>query len=214
MYDSQRPRSLLSVANRARSTARAAAESAESRARAVLADPRGRVAAGFVAAGALVIAALLYTEYESDSGAEEKCDLRAQTAVDADVNKATSQSIFDELQGNWTKAAKGYLQASAACPKAQFALGRLCFEGRGYVYDPEFGMQLYAKSAERGNEDAMYALACILLKAAKAGPVKVRDDREMLRIAKSHMYRASRLLLSAKKKTKSDRRAPTVAIHV
>ena len=219
MAGSKRPRSLLSVAHRARSAARAAAESAESRARAVVADPRARVAAGFVGAGALVIAARLYTEYDSDSGAEEKCDLRAQTALDADVNTAISQKSFDELQGNWTKAAEGYLRASAACPKAQFALGRLCFEGRGYVYDPEFGMQLYAKSAEGGNEDAMYALACILLrsvKAAKAGPVTERYDREKLHIAKSHMYRASRLLLSAKnkKKPKSDRRAQSVAIHV
>ena len=215
MAGSKRPRSALSVAHRARSAARAATESVERRARAVVAHPRGLVAAGVVGAAALVIARKradqkvqpLYTDDEGDGAAkgsvEEKCDLREQKALDSDVNTATSQESFDELQGNWTKAAEGYLQASAACPKAQFALGRLCFEGRGYVYDPEFGMQLYAKSAEGGNEDAMYALACILLrsvKAAKAGPVTKQDDREKLHIAKSHMYRASRLLLSARNK--------------
>ena len=190
-------RSLLGVAHSARRSARSAAEAAERGARAVAADPLGLVALGVLgtataaaAAGALVVGAhKLYELYTPDC--ENQSALEKARELDSKDDTAKNQAQFDELQENWTQAAALYLEASKGiCPEAQYALGRLCFEGRGYVYDPEFGLHLYGRAAAGGNIDAQYALACIALREA----LGESDDT-----ASESLYEASSLLLLARK---------------
>jgi TPR repeat protein len=152
-------RAVLDVAGRRR-----AAPSKETK------RPLGNVAAaalGAAAGATLVIGAQALTRHMLYT--DEPCgDLLARaTALDARADTAENQAHFARLMESWTKAAELYLQASNAnCPKAQCALGRLCYEGRGYVYDPEYGIRLYEQAASAGNADAMYALACIALRIA------------------------------------------------
>lgn len=177
------PRSVLDVASRARRKARDANRRVHE---AVAEHPvgAGLAALGTVVAGTLALRRgwQLYTEYT-----EPGCALLdAARKLDAQVDIANDQDEFDKLQADWTKAAALYLQAGD-CREAQSALGRLCSEGRGYVYDPEFGMQLYEKAAARGDEGAMYALACAQLSDA----IKLKGKRESSFRA---LYHASRRL--------------------
>jgi TPR repeat protein len=194
-------RSVLGVAHSARRSARSAAEAAGRGVRAVAADPRGLVALGFLGAaatGALVLGArkahntpsltVLFTP-QDDECAQDTPD--AARTLDSNVDKAASQADFDGLQQNWTDAAALYLKASATCPAAQYALGRLRIEGRGYVYDPDSGARLYERAAFSGNSDAQYALACCFLHAHAARP-KMNTAYN-----RGTAYRASRLLILA-----------------
>jgi TPR repeat protein len=103
----------------------------------------------------------LYTETSGD------CSnlLKQASDFDARVDAPESQAHFEELMNAWTKAAGLYAKAGD-CDKAQCALARLRYEGRGYVYDPEYGTQLYERAAFAGNKDAVYALACIALRVS------------------------------------------------
>jgi TPR repeat protein len=146
------------------------------RARNVVEDPRGLFAAGALAAGLVYYA--LYTE--SDSA---ECTLDEARRLDSDAAKADSQEEFDTLMENWTKAAALYLKES--CTQAKYKLGRLCFEGRGYMYDPELGFRLYESAAVNGNHDAQFALAMAmyflwtrLLQDAKSENRRIHVRRE------------------------------------
>ena len=141
---------------------------------------------------------------------EEQCNEKTLKQIlddlkelDSTEDTATSQTHFENLMANWTTAAALYSQAGN-CPEAHYALGRLCYEGRGYVYDPEYGIQLYERAAFASNggrnTDAMYALACIALRGAdkhKSGIVKhsftggakreyLYEAASLLRLAQGH----------------------------
>lgn len=132
---------------------------------------------GALVAGGAVVRSLLYTE-EDESQQNAKCVATYQKAeaqgLDSKVNTAEGQTGFDKLQANWTKAAELYLKAGN-CAEAQYALGRLCSEGRGYVYDPVYGEDLYRAAAAKGNCDARYALACAALRTALGAVGKPND---------------------------------------
>ena len=141
---------------------------------------------------------MLYTE-ESCNEKTLKQILEDLKDLDAKDDTATSQTHFENLMANWTTAAGLYSQAGN-CDKAHYALGRLCYEGRGYVYDPEYGIQLYERAAYAGNADAMYALACIALRLADNR--RQRDSGyDVLRSNKSaNLYEAAALLRLAQTK--------------
>ena len=165
------------------------------RARRVVEDPRGLVAAGALAAG---LAYALYTE--SDSA---ECTLDEARRLDSDAAKADSQEGFDALMENWTKAAALYRKES--CPAARYKLGRLCFEGRGYVLDLELGLRLYESAAVNGNHDAQFALAMAMyfLWTRHLQDYKGEAEEDTLNKSELEMkqrngiYRMSRCLLSA-----------------
>jgi TPR repeat protein len=194
-------RSVLGVAHSARRSARSAAETAGRGVRAVAADPRGLVALGFLGAataaaatGALVVGAQkLYPYVLYTPECDNQSTLEKARALDAKDDAANTQAHFDELQEKWTLAAALYLEAGKGiCPAAQYALGRLCCEGRGYVYDPEFGANLYGRAAASGNADAQYALACIALREALDASSAHGDS------LRESLYTASSLLLLAR----------------
>ena len=146
---------------------------------------------GFAGLGALVAggAVLLYTQ-EDENQQDQKCVATYHKAkaqrLDSEADTAEGQTEFDKLQADWTKAAELYLKAGN-CAEAQYALGRLCSEGRGYVYDPAYGEDLYRAAAAKGNSDAKYALACAALRAALGALGKPND-------VYSALYEASSLL--------------------
>ena len=142
----------------------------------------------------------LTTLYTDDTCNETTLAQVLHKAKDLDaksVDTPKDQEHFEGLMDNWTKAAALYSQAGK-CDKAHYARGRLCYEGRGYVYDPEYGIQLYERAAFSsnggGNKDAMYALACIALRLAHkkaTGPGRpsfTEGDR------RKYLYEAASLL--------------------
>ena len=156
---------------------------------AVKARPRTSAALGALAAGTGLLLASLYTE-ESD------CEMREAGNLDSRVDAPTSQAHFGELMRDWTTAAALYSKARG-CHRAQYALGRLCYEGRGYVYDPEYGTRLYEQAALAGNTDAMYALACIALFLAKYPDVtETQSPTEGAK--REYLYEAASLLRLAR----------------
>ena len=197
---------MLEVARRAARGAAREAERGVRRARRVADDPRAHLVAGALASG-LVLAGL-YTESAECSALEE-----AQR-LDSDVREASGQAEFDRLMERWTRAATLYSAAlKEGCAKAQYALGRLCVEGRGYVYDPELGVALYDSAAANGNPDAQFALATIcylvwtrhLQEIEKGTDVTDREEQEEVEDAILHaqqamVYRLSRLLSLASRK--------------
>jgi TPR repeat protein len=148
----------------------------------------GTLALGAVGAGLWFASqSLLYTD---DTCNKSTLDQVLDTAKHLDpknVDTPNNQKHFEALMANWTTAAGLYSQAGN-CPEAHYALGRLCYEGRGYVYDPEYGTQLYERAAFAGNEDAMYALACIALSNNKLYPHQayLYEAASLLRRASSH----------------------------
>lgn len=201
---------MLEVALRAaRGAALGAAREAERgvrRARRVADDPRASLAAGALASGLLL--AGLYTESAECSSLEEAQKL------ESDVSTASGQAEFDRLMERWTKAATLYSAAlKEGCPKTQYALGRLCVEGRGYVFDPELGAELYDSASANGNPDAQFALATIcylvwtlhLQELEKVTDVTDLEEQEevegaMLHAHQAMVYRLSRLLFLASRK--------------
>jgi hypothetical protein len=145
---------------------------------------------------------MLYTEQPCDEKTLDQA-LEELKELDSTDDTPTSQTHFENLMANWTTVAGLYAKAGN-CDKAHYALGRLCYEGRGYVYDPEYGIQLYERAAFAtnggGNKDAMYALACIALRGAdkhKSGIVKhsftggakreyLYEAASLLRLAQGH----------------------------
>ena len=164
------------------------------RARRAVEDPRGLVAAGALAAGLAYYA--LYTE--SDSA---ECTLDEARRLDSDADGAKTQGEFETLMENWTKAAALYRKES--CHEAKYKLGRLCFEGRGYVFDPELGFRLYESAAANGNRDAQFALAMAAyglwtrrLQDAKS-EADTLNESEMEMQQRNRIYLMSRCLSSA-----------------
>jgi TPR repeat protein len=129
---------------------------------------------------------LLYTEEQCNEKTLKQI-LEDLKDLDPKDDTATNQKHFENLMANWTTAAGLYSQAGN-CPEAHYALGRLCYEGRGYVYDPEYGIQLYERAAYAGNKDAMYALACIALSNNKlySHQTYLYEAASLLRRASSH----------------------------
>ena len=183
---------MLEVALRA---ARREAERGARRARRVADDHRAHLAAGALASG--LVLATLYTESAECSALEEAQKL------DSDVREAKDQADFDRLMERWTKAATLYSAAlKEGCPKAQYALGRLCVEGRGYVYDNALGVALYDSAAANGNPDAQFALANIeflgwtlqLNKLPEPQEELPEQEEDVLHAQQARVYRFSRLL--------------------
>ena len=168
------------------------------RARRAVEDPRGLVAAGALAAGLAYYA--LYTESD-----RAECTLDEARRLDSDADGAKTQGEFETLMENWTKAAALYRKES--CHEAKYKLGRLCFEGRGYVFDPELGLRLYESAAVNGNRDAQFALAMAmyflwtrLLQDAKSETEEdTLDESELEMKQRNRIYLVSRCLLSASK---------------
>ena len=191
---------MLEVALRA---ARREAERGARRARRVADDHRAHLAAGALASGLLL--ATLYTESAECSA------LEAAQKLDSDVSTARDEGEFNRLMERWTKAATLYSAAlKEVCPKAQYALGRLCFEGRGYVYDSELGVALYDSAAANGNPDAQFALANIeflgwtlqlnKLPEPQEELPEQEEDLLILHAQQARVYRFSRLLYLASRK--------------
>jgi hypothetical protein len=124
---------------------------------------------------------MLYTEPCIQSTLDKV--LAEAKELDKDVDTADDQAHFEDLMEKWTKAAALYSQAGN-CDQAHYALGRLCYEGRGYVYDPEYGLKLYEKAALKGNQDAMHALACIALDFAQDGEAYQYGESELSELAR------------------------------
>jgi TPR repeat protein len=126
---------------------------------------------------------MLYTEVSCDDKTLDQVLKEVEEFDARDVDAPESQTHFEALMDNWTKAAALYSKAGD-CDKAHYALGRLCYEGRGYVYDPEYGLKLYEKAALKGNKDAMHALACIALDSAHQGYAYQYNESELSELAR------------------------------
>lgn len=191
--------SALHAASRFRITARRAKKAAES-------NPLTSALIGATVAGGLLLAHSLYTEEPDtcDTSAREKMSEAEELDLRQDLKiEEMTQEKFEKLMGNWTKAAALYSEAAKRkCHEAQYALGRLCYEGRGYVYDPKYGTKLYEQAAIAGNKEAMRALAHIALDQAQLGyftTVRTRGELDKLgHDPKTHsLYEAASLLRRA-----------------
>ena len=175
--------SALDAARRFRITARRAKDAALTAAES---NPLTSALIGATVAGGLWLAHSLYTE-ETDtcdtSERQKMLDARKLDSRDSsgEVISEMKQDRFNILMDNWTNAAALYSEAAKRkCHEAQYALGRLCYEGRGYVYDPEYGIKLYEQAALAGNKEAMIALAHIALDKAQWGYDDVPDSESAL----------------------------------
>ena len=141
----------------------------------------GTLALGAVGAGLWFASQSLGSQSRTEPGSEmlyteELCNQRTLDQVleeakklDKDVDIPIDKTHFEDLMEKWTKAAALYSEAGN-CPEAHYALGRLCYEGRGYVYDPEYGLKLYEKAALKGTRTRCtrsLASRSISLKTAK-----------------------------------------------